>query len=378
MSLLDVTICGGGRTGHLDAVLFCRRPDVRVSWLTTNAEVVAGAAGGIDALLPDGTVITGHPDHVGTDPAGAVRHADVVVLTQPANAREAALRHIAPHLPRHKPVFVGAIPGFCGFDWLAERALANRPNVVIWGMKDVPHTAYALEPGRSVRMGGAKSRLHVATHGRETTADRAILATHLAALFEAPVEMLSDYLEITLTPGNPLMHGSVIYGLIGPDGRWRNGAMPQGFCWWTDCPDIGADVLEESDAENQRLVRAAEARFGIDLSSVKPLKTEIVEAYGDQIADRSTMLSVLRTNRAYAGIRAPLAPDRTGGLTIDPSSRAFQEDVVYGLGLLVRMARHLGVATPRIEAVHAWAIDHIGGVDHEPLNYVPDVFEGAR
>ena len=221
MRPLEVTVCGGGRTGHLDAVLFSRQPGVRVSWLTTNPEVVSGAASGLTAQLPDGSLLEGEPAHVGTDPASAVVNADIVVLTVPAHARAATLRAIAPHLRGDKPVYVGAIPGFCGFDWLAEEILANRPNAVIWGMKDVPHTAFDLKPGRSVRVGGAKQRLHVAVHRRTSETDRAALASHLAALFEAPVAMLGDYLEVTLTPGNPIMHSSVIYGLVGPNRQWH-------------------------------------------------------------------------------------------------------------------------------------------------------------
>lgn len=382
MRILDVTVCGGGRTGHLHAVLLSRQPGVRVSWLTGNPEVVGGAAGGIVARMPDGSILRGEPARVGTDPAEALRHADMVVITVPAHARAATLRTIAPHLPRDKPVFVGAIPGFCGFDWLAEAALAGRPNAVIWGMKDVPHIACDLVPGRSIRMAGAKERLHVALHRRESPDSRDALAGHLARLFTAPVTMLRDYLEITLTPGNPIMHSAVIYGLVGPYGQWRDRPLPEGFCWWSDCPELGAYFLERSDEENQRLRRAAEARLGIDLSSVKPLKTEIVEAYGDQIADAHTMLTVLRTNRAYAGIEAPLVHDaRLGGPTIDRTSRAFTEDVVHGLGLLVWMGRRLDVPTPTLDEIHMWALAHMGRADdatlHDPLSHLPQDWPGA-
>ena len=378
MMPLNVTICGGGRTGHLNAVLFSRQPGVRVSWLTSNPAVVGGAAGGIVARLPDGSALPGEPAQVGTDPASAVRHADVVVITVPADARPAVLRAIGPHLRRDRPVYVGAIPGFCGFDWLAADILANRPNAVIWGLKDVPHTAFDLVPGRSVRMGGAKQRLHAATHRRESREARAELAAHLGRLFEAPVEMLQDYLEITLTPGNPIMHGAVVYGLVGPYGQWRDRTLPEDFCWWTDCPELGAYFLERCDAENQALRRAAAGHFGIDLSSVKPLGTEIIEAYGDQIADPATMLTILRTNRAYAGIRAPLVHDpAAGGFVLDRTSRTFREDVVYGLGLLVRMAAGLSVAAPYLDEIHRWALGYMGGVVGEPLSYLPRAWPGA-
>ena len=71
--------------------------------------------------------------------------------------------------------------------------------------------------------------------------------------------------------------------------------------WWSDCPQAGAELLEACDAENQAIRRASEARLGIDLSSVKPLQQELIEAYGDQIADDRTMYTLLRT-----GLEGPL------------------------------------------------------------------------
>jgi hypothetical protein len=333
MEELRVAICGGGRTGHLNTVLFGQRPGVHVSLLTHHPAVLDGRQP-ITAYLPDGSVMQARPDLVTNDPHGALRDADLVVVTVPAHARPALLSEIANSLPLDKPVFVGAIPGFCGFDWLAEKLLADRPNAVIWGMKDVPHTAFDLEPGTSVRMGGAKATLHVAAHARESDESRERLRALVQRLYDAPVELLRHYLEITLTPGNPIMHGAAIYGLIGPYGPWPG------------------------------------QRMGIDLSSVKPLKQEIVEAYGEQIGEARTMLSVLRTNRAYDAIQAPMVR-HADGWRLDTDSRAFQEDVAFGLATLVQMARRLDLTLPHLEETFAWCASHMGGLRRSACDYFP-------
>lgn len=372
---LNVVICGAGRTGHLNAVLFKQVEGVRVSLLTGNATLArqhreGGAS--ITALLPDGRTLRGRPDVVSCDPAEAARDADIVLITVPAHARPWVLATLAPHLPADKPVHVGAIPGFCGFDWLAQQALACRPDAVIWGMKDVPHTAFELRPGASVRMGGDKAALYVATHRRESAAAREQLVAHLRRLYQAPVHLLNDYLEITLTPGNPIMHSSVVYGLIGPYGQWHGRALDEPHCWWSDCTELGAYFLERCDEESQQLCQAVERRFGVDLSSVKPLQQEIVEAYGEQIEDRRTMLSVLRTNRAYATIQAPVVRSEDGaGWLIDRRSRAFHEDVAYGLALLVEMGRRLQLALPHLEEIFRWNVSYMGGLRGSSLDYFP-------
>ncbi|RWJ59271.1 MAG: hypothetical protein EOR33_31480 [Mesorhizobium sp.] len=372
---MKVTICGAGRTGHLNAVLFKQRPGIAVSVLTASAAVAEGWASGDDvwqAHTPDGNVLSARADHVDTDPGKALEDADMVVVTQPAQARPALLRQIATHLPRSKKVFLGAIPGFCGFDWLAAKILSGHDNVVIWGMKDVPHTAFDLVPGRRVRMGGAKAQLFAALHQRETSADRAVLAEMLARLFEAPVAMLQNYLEITLTPGNALMHPAVLYGLIGPGAPWQDKPFDEPICWWSDCPRAGAELLETCDAENQAIRGAIEARLGIDLSTVKPLRQELIEAYGGQIGDDRTMYTLLRTNRAYAGIRAPLVPNPHGpGLLIDRESRAFHEDIAVGQALLVEMAARLNLAIPAIAKTYHWARGYHGGLAEGAPAYVP-------
>lgn len=375
MAQLNVVICGGGRTGHLTAVLFKQLDGVRVSLLTNSRDVIDGyrqSERGITAMMPDGTTRSARLDAVTSEPHAVLADADIVIVTVPAHVRPLLLRTIDGHLPAHKPVYVGAIPGFCGFDWLAERALAAHPNVVIWGMKDVSHIAFDLQPGVSIRMGGAKAALYVATHLRESEASRGALLAHLQRLYEAPVELLDHYLAITLTPGNPIMHSSAVYGLIGPYAQWHDKTFASRIRWWTDCPELGAYFIERCDEENQLLCKLVQARLGANLSSIKPLKQEIIEAYDTQIDDPGTMLSVLRTNRAYDAIEAPLIRVSQGeGYVIDKAHRAFHEDVAYGLALLVEMGRRLGARLPHIEEVFHWNVSYMNGLRGSALDYFP-------
>ena len=87
---MKVTICGAGRTGHLNAVLFKQRDGVDVSVLTSSAELADKWSGGEQVWrvnLPEGGALKGRIDHVGTDPRTALADADLVVVTQPAQAR---------------------------------------------------------------------------------------------------------------------------------------------------------------------------------------------------------------------------------------------------------------------------------------------------
>ena len=229
--------------------------------------------------------------------------ADLIIITAPSHVRESVLHSIAPALPRHKQVFVGAIPGFGGFDWMAEKAFGGLSNIVIWGMKDVPILRLILYR-KSVRM-GAKSQLYVAVHCRETPENTDILLDYLKQLYEAPVTLLSNYRRLPLHQKSNHAQLRHLWSHRSM-GQWHGHAFNHIPCWWSDCPELGAYFLARCDEENQALCKAAELSLGIDLSSVQSLQQEIVEAYGDSISDPRTLLSVLRTNKAYEGIPLPL------------------------------------------------------------------------
>ena len=172
------------------------------------------------------------------------------------------------------------------------------------GHERCPHIAFDLVHGK-VSGWGAKSQLYVAVHCRETPENTDILLDYLKQLYEAPVTLLSNYTEITLTPEiqsctAPSFMVSSVHGGSG------TGMLSIIFRVGGVTAELGAYFLARCDEENQALCKAAELSLGIDLSSVQSLQQEIVEAYGDSISDPRTLLSVLRTNKAYEGIPLPL------------------------------------------------------------------------
>ncbi|MEF9672910.1 NAD/NADP octopine/nopaline dehydrogenase family protein, partial [Pseudomonas sp. PCH446] len=164
-----------------------------------------------------------------------------------------------------------------------------------------------------------------------------------------------------------------------PYGQWHRKIFPKPLCWWTECSELGAYFLERMDQESQGLCAVISQRLGLDLSSVKSLKEEIVEAYGEQIRDRSSMLSILRTNQAYNDILAPMVPaDNRAGYVIERESRAFNEDVAYGLVLLVEMARRFDLKVPYIEEVLNWSVSYMQGLRDSALDYFPATGHAAH
>jgi len=87
------------------------------------------------------------------------------------------------------------------------------------------------------------------------------------------------------------------------------------------------------------------------------------------------LLSVLRSNQAYDAIEAPMVQAAgQPGYVIDKDSRAFQEDVAYGLAVLVEMGRRLNVPLPHIQEIFDWNVGYMQGLRGSALDYFPSTW----
>lgn len=360
---LNVVICGGGQTGHLAVALFSQYLNIKTSLLTQNATTVERHQQQNNILsvhYNNGEIINHSVGLITNSPQLVIPEADIVILTVPSHHQASWLRFISAYLSSSKTVFIGAIPGINGFDWLAEQFFKNNPNIVIWGMKDVPHIAWGLEPGTKVCFGGEKSALFIAFHRRENESNKKQLHKLLSRLYSAPISILDNYLEITLTPANPIMHSSVIYGLIGPYAQWHNDYFESPICWWNDCTELSTYYLQRCDEERLSICRHLIDNLGIPLVTVKSLIDELREVYPKQISNTKTLWSILRTNEAYHGIQLPLIKHKQSGWSFNKQHRVFQEDIVYGLSLLVHLGEHLNIPLPYTNEIYTWCMGYLG------------------
>ncbi|MOA11537.1 NAD/NADP octopine/nopaline dehydrogenase, alpha-helical domain [compost metagenome] len=65
------------------------------------------------------------------------------------------------------------------------------------------------------------------------------------------------------------------------------------------------------------------------------------------------------------------AADNRAGYVIERESRAFNEDVAYGLVLLVEMAKRFDLKVPYIEEVLQWSVAYMEGLRDSALDYFP-------
>ncbi|WP_272538218.1 NAD/NADP octopine/nopaline dehydrogenase family protein, partial [Providencia sp. PROV193] len=132
------------------------------------------------------------------------------------------------------------------------------------------------------------------------------------------------------------------------------------ICWWNDCTELSAYYLQRCDEERLSICRHLIDNLGIPLVTVKSLIDELREVHPKQISNTKTLWSILRTNEAYHGIQLPLIKHKQSGWSFNKQHRVFQEDIVYGLSLLVHLGEHLNIPLPYTNEIYTWCMGYLG------------------
>ncbi len=356
MQARKITVCGGGNGAQaLVAVAACKLscPVDLYAPLADEAERLRAGIAAHSGLETIGAVqAKARPRRISADPAEVIPGSELVVLVLPAFAHEATLRQIAPFLG--EGAWVGAIPARGGFDYSAARVLQQhgRDDVSLFGLQTLPWACRVQEYGQQVHILGAKRAVDAASRPASRIGQITPLLSRMLGL---AVDPAAGFLTLTLANTGQLIHPGILYGL---------------FSRWDGAPLDGAPLFYQGlDKEAARLLTAlsddvqaicAHLEGALDLTAVRPLKDWLVHAYGDAIADPSSLRSAFVTNRAYTGLRAPVREVAPGRFVPDFSARYLTEDVPFGLAVSRAIATLAEVGTPAMDRVIAWASERLG------------------
>ncbi|OWZ02762.1 hypothetical protein PHMEG_00025617 [Phytophthora megakarya] len=361
-----VTICGGGNGAHV-AAAYLASNGVRVQVLTRQPErwgqtLELSTAG---SSWESKGVITGRLSLVSKHAKHVIPQSDVVIVAAPANAHPSILEQVAPHLK--KGVKLGALFAQGGFDWAAKKALGEEKLAhvdLLFGLQNIPWICKATEYGHKCRIIGPKQCLYVACYPVERKEEAAAL---MLMLFDIPCKTVANFLNLTLTPSNQIIHPARYYAIFRDwDGKktytHEELKKREGLTLYADFDEFSAEQLSMLDNELQQVKYALLQRFpALDLSDVLPMGDRVVKHYGKDVADRSSLLQIFRTNLGYGGCATPLNEVAKGQFHPALNSRLFWEDIPYGLCILKNMAEMLGnFPTPRIDFMIRWHQQYMG------------------
>lgn len=335
---MRITVVGGGNIGTQFAVR-CAEKGYGVTLLASDADRFS-----LDLVETDenGRVThLGRIDRAVSDPKTAVADADVVFITRPAFCMQKTAEEIIPFL-KHGAA-VGLIPGTgggeCAFSSVIEKGCT------LFGLQRVPGVARLNERGRSVCASGYRDELFVAALPVSKTDGCCRL---IGDIFEIKCTPLPNYLTLTLTPSNPVLHTSRLRELFRD---YRDGVtykrVPLFYGEW----DIrSAKRLIACDAEVQMICRVLD---GFDLTYVRSLKIHYESDTPEAMAKKLSGINSLKA------LTTPMIKTENGFIP-DFSSRYFVADFGYGLSILVQIADMFGLAVPNMRDTYDWYTDITG------------------
>ena len=331
-----ICICGGGSLGHVVAGYLAATKPVKVNVLTQRPERWSRE---IVVDTPDGKVLHGGLNVISCDPAEALSGVDVVLLCLPGFAIRDELIKIRPYL--NKDTYVGSVFSSTGFFFEAMKLLGE--DIPLWGFQRVPFIARTEEYGHSAHLLGYKSAHNIAV---ERCDDKEGFRALIESLFDAPVTLLSNYYEASLTNSNPLLHTSRLYTMFGGENEGR--VFPRMILFYEEWTVEAAQLLIDMDEEFFTILRYLPVSEGY--------LPRILDYYESH--DAESLARKLSSIQGFKGITSPMKETAEGWVP-DFASRYFTEDFPYGLRYIWELAHQLNIDVPYIDKVYNWGVSKL-------------------
>ena len=360
-----ILVCGGGNGAHTLAGLASALKNVEVNVLTLYADEAqrwTNALGAdkivIDVHYNDGTQgeLSGKPRIITNDPGVAMENVEAIFFVVPAFAHMQYLDALAPHI-KPNTIIIG-MPGQAGFEFQVLKHLNNSASLcAIISLESLPWACRILEFGRKVQILGFKDVLGASVILGKGKYSLPPLEYAQIVMGEKPVlKATHNYLAVNLM-AKSIIHPPVLYG------KWRNWdgvplAEPPLFYQGVD--EIQAEFLTKVGDEVLATAKAIQKqRSDLDMSEVISIYDWYKLYYHQQISDSSSLQQCMRTNKAYNGLIHPMKKVDNGYVP-DFAYRYTAEDIPYGLVVMKGIADCVGVKTPMMDEIIAWAQKKLG------------------
>ena len=329
---MRTTVIGGGNIGTVLAALLSERGE-EVRLLSSRPTEVSE-----EPVLTDeeGTILhRGHRVKSYDDPEAACAGADLVFSTVPAFRNEKLLEGIRGILDP-ETVFC-FVPGSGGGELVFREELER--GVYLCGMERVPTIARSEVYGTRARIGTIREKLFVAAADPLRTMRCCDRIEEALGILTLP---LPNYLNLTLTPSNPILHTSRLFCIFR---EYREGMVyPSLPLFYEDWDLESARTLLRMDEELQNVVKSLPE---LSLGGVVSLKRHY------ESRNETELQAKLSQIRSFRGIQTP-ALQKEGGFVPDFSSRYFASDFPYGLKVLLETAALTGTDCPVMKQVYEW------------------------
>lgn len=327
-----ICICGGGALGHVIAGVLATFNDCELSIFTRKPNEWSST---LYISAPEDKQFVGELQKISNNPEDVIPYADIVLLCLPGFAIESTLRTIQPYITTQ---YVGSVVCSSGFFFRAHEIFNKKTS--LFGFQRVPFIARVEKYGERANLLGYRQRLYIVC---ENIHDQQALADFWAEHLFTPVSLLDNYLEVSLTNSNPLLHPSRLYSMWHD---WHEGIVYEHRpLFYREWDDFSSETYINCDKEFQQLTKA----LGINI-------TDVLTYY--ESTDAQSMTRKFQSIASLATIQSPMLQLENGWIP-DFKDRYFTEDFPYGLQVIKDLTFKYNIETPTIDKVLEWGKKYI-------------------
>ncbi len=314
---MKITIVGGGNVGTQFTVHFSQKGHI-VTLYTSKPDLFKTTLSVVneedEVILKSGKFI------VTNSPKDAFSFAEIIFITSPAFMLQKVAEEIYPYVKNNIKIVI--VPGTGGAEWAFKDCI--NAGAELFGLQRVPSVARLVEYGSIVRASGYRNQLYLGSISSKNSLIN--MCGIISDVFKIPCNPLPNYLSVSLTPSNPILHTARLYNLF--KSYNKDTIYEKIPLFYEDWNNETSDLLLAMDEELQNICRNLNE---FDLKNVLSLKLHYESPTSQQLTNKIKSIS------SFKGLLSPMKKVENGFIP-DFTSRYFSADFPYGLAILVQIA----------------------------------------
>ena len=353
----QLVIVGGGSSAHT-LIPLLSKSDFEVSILTSRPgdwshTIVLEHQNTKGEVLG---VYEGNLTNITDQPQECIPQADYIILCMPVHKYRPALHNIAPYIRRDKEVVIGTVYGQGGFNWMVEEIQQhyNLNNLIVFAFGLIPWICRTKQYGKTGITYGFKERNAAAVYPNEyfNQINEELFQFLCYRWFgKGEVEQLTNFISITLSVDNQIIHPTRCYGINQVHGStWES--VEDVPLFYKDYDEFSAQCLAALDTDYSQVrdkikMLYPEKDFHYMLNYLD-LEHYTYNSSSVDIVDSFVNSPTLQR------IKTPVIVNDLGEVEIDKNCRFFMDDIYYGVAITKWIAELFRIDTPMIDKILYW------------------------
>lgn len=328
---MNITVIGGGNIGTLISAQLSKNNNVCI--YTSKPDKWSKSICVYDEDINASNIYQIYK--ITNSPKEAAEFAELIIFTLPAFAIKDTIKLFEHFIKEGTKVLF--YPGTGGIEFCCVKLIEK--NCVIMGTQRVCSVARLTQYGHSVKTSGKRKEMYIGILKGE---DKESLRKMFEDLFEIQTFLLPNYLSVTFTPSNPILHTARLYSILkNYESGMTYDKIPLFYEEWDDESSIN---LIKCDQELQNLCKKLDK---MNLSGVKSLLVHY------ESTDYESLTKKITSIQSFRGLETP-SVCIDGKLIPDFSSRYFTADFPYGLVIIKAFGLILKEETNMIDKIINW------------------------